>query len=103
MTPIKMQSFVDELTKMAKPNKMGTLLGQNVTATVKRSAKKALTKKAGRMDAAKALASKVGKKMSAGYTAVGKTIRKHPKKSIAAGAGIGAGAALLSSRSSKRK
>ena len=44
MTHIKMIAFVDELTKTAKPEKMGTLLGQNVTKTVKQAPGKALAK-----------------------------------------------------------
>ena len=35
MTPTKMFAFAQELTKIAKPSNLGTLLGQNVTKTVK--------------------------------------------------------------------
>jgi hypothetical protein len=91
MTPIKLRAFAEELTKTAKPAELGTLLGQKVTKTVKQKTK-GLAKKAGRLAA-------IGKKLSAGYARVGKTVRANPKKSMAAGAA----AAFAAGRSSKRK
>jgi len=52
MTPMKMIAFVDELTKTAKPRGLGTMLGQNVTKTVKAKAK-GLAKKAGSLGLAR--------------------------------------------------
>jgi hypothetical protein len=44
MTSTKLIAFVDELTKTAKHENMGTLLGQSVTKTVKQAPGKAIAK-----------------------------------------------------------
>lgn len=99
MTPIKMLAFAEELTKTAKPSDMGTLLGQKVTKTVKPKAK-GLSKGAGLVDPAGNSLAKI-LQIAAGKAkkSVKETILKHPKKSMAAGAG----AAFAAGRASKRK
>ena len=98
MTPIKMNAFAHELTKTAKPRQLGTLLGQNVTKTVKRKAT-GLAKKAGRgMALARGAGEWVSKKRSAG-NAILDAVKRHPKKAIAAGAA----ASFVAGRSSKKK